>query len=103
MASRSSKPSAGIVRSIAPVGPFIDERIAAFRERSEALAKDKRQVEIRHAELQGLDPASHILDLKICDPAMGSGHFLVSLVDWLADRVLAAMAEATAIVTFSTY
>jgi hypothetical protein len=34
---------------------------------------------------------------------MGSGHFLVSLVDWLSDRVLDAMAEATAAVTFAPY
>ena len=33
------------------------------------------------------DPAA-ILALKIVDPATGSGHFLVSLVDYLADRVL---------------
>ena len=39
--------------------------------------------------------AEHILDLKVCDPAMGSGHFLVSLVDYLSDRVLEAMAAAT--------
>jgi hypothetical protein len=32
---------------------------------------------------------------------MGSGHFLVSLVDWLADRALAAIAEAGAIVDWS--
>jgi hypothetical protein len=83
------------------VGPFIDERLAAFRERASALAKDERRVEIRYAELQGLDPASLILDLKICDPAMGSGHFLVSLVDWLADRVLKAIAEAESIVDWS--
>lgn len=76
-------------------------RLQAFRERAEALAKDKRRVEIRHAELQGLDPASLILDLKICDPAMGSGHFLVSLVDWLADRVLKAIAEAETLVDWS--
>jgi hypothetical protein len=83
------------------VGPFIEERLSAFRERSEALAHDKRPIEIRHAKLQGLDPASHILDLRICDPAMGSGHFLVSLVDWLADRALAAIAEAEAAVDWS--
>jgi hypothetical protein len=83
------------------VGPFVEERLQAFRERAEALAKDKRRVEIRHAELQGLDPASLILDLKICDPAMGSGHFLVSLVDWLADRVLTAIAEAETLVDWS--
>lgn len=83
------------------VGPFIEEHLIAFRERAEALAKDERRVEIRHAELQGLDPASLILDLKICDPAMGSGHFLVSLVDWLADRVLTAIAETESLVDWS--
>ncbi len=41
------------------------------------------------------DPATQILELTICDPAMGSGHFLVSLVDFLADRVLEAAAAAT--------
>ena len=34
---------------------------------------------------------------------MGSGHFLVSLVDWLADEVLAAMAEAAALVEWTDY
>ena len=38
------------------------------------------------------------MNLRICDPAMGSGHFLVGLVDYLADRVIAAMAEAEAAV-----
>lgn len=45
--------------------------------------------------LDAKDPASHILDLKVCDPAMGSGHFLVALVDDVADRVLEAIATAT--------
>ena len=39
--------------------------------------------------------AEEILELKICDPAMGSGHFLVSLVDYLSDRVMEAMAATT--------
>jgi 16S rRNA G1207 methylase RsmC len=34
---------------------------------------------------------------------MGSGHFLVSLVDWLADKVLAAMAESAALVDWAAY
>ncbi|MDE0647404.1 MAG: N-6 DNA methylase [Cyanobacteria bacterium MAG IRC4_bin_6] len=38
--------------------------------------------------------AEEILALKICDPAMGSGHFLVSLVDYLSDRVIEAMDAA---------
>ena len=49
------------------------------------------------ARLAALDPAEKILELKVCDPAMGSGHFLVSLVDYLADGVIAAMAEAEAL------
>jgi len=44
--------------------------------------------------LDQLDPASAILELKVCDPAMGSGHFLVALVDDLADRVLEAINTA---------
>ena len=48
--------------------------------------------------LKRLDPAERLLELKVCDPAMGSGHFLVNLVDHLADRVIEAMAEAEATV-----
>src|SRR6185437_1495714 len=41
--------------------------------------------------LDALDPAVQLLDLTICDPAMGSGHFLVTLVDYLADLILEAI------------
>ena len=46
------------------------------------------------AALAGADAAEAMLNLRICDPAMGSGHFLVSLIDHLTDAVLTAMAEA---------
>jgi len=49
-------------------------------------------------ELKVFDPASAMLKLCICDPAMGSGHFLVSLVDYLADNILEAIAKAESIV-----
>ena len=48
--------------------------------------------------MKQLDPAEKLLELKVCDPAMASGHFLVNLVDHLADRVITAMAEAEALV-----
>lgn len=83
------------------VGPFVEDRLEAFREKAAQLAKDKRQDEVKLAELQGFDPALGILELKICDPAMGSGHFLVNLVDWLADKALAAIGEAELIVDWS--
>ena len=78
------------------VGPLIDARRAAFDERAQALARSRRRKPDKVDELRRLDPAERILDLKVCDPAMGSGHFLVGLVDYLADRVIAAMAEAEA-------
>jgi hypothetical protein len=85
------------------VGPLASERIDGFAAKAAQLASETRPKEARIAELLRLDPASRLLDLKVCDPAMGSGHFLVSLVDWLSDRVLDAMAEATAAVTFAPY
>ena len=39
------------------------------------------------AELSKLDPAEAVLDLKVLDPAMGSGHFLVTAVDFLSDYI----------------
>ena len=83
------------------VGPFVAERIDAFRAEAARLAKDKGPVEARLAVLQGFDPALGILELRICDPSMGSGHFLVNLVDWLADKALAAIAEAELIVDWA--
>lgn len=76
------------------VGPLLAERKAVFAEAAAALAGGTTPKAERLAKLAALDPASKFLDLKICDPAMGSGHFLVSLVDYLADATLAAMAEA---------
>ena len=37
-----------------------------------------------------------LLDLKICDPAMGSGAFLVQACRWLADRLVEAWSRADA-------
>ena len=74
--------------------PLVEERKRAFRDKIEELAQGDLPAHRRIGRLKRLDPATALLDLKICDPAMGSGHFLVSLVDFMADRVIAAMAEA---------
>ncbi|EMP7137517.1 TPA: ATP phosphoribosyltransferase regulatory subunit [Serratia marcescens] len=44
-----------------------------------------------------LKSPTELLDLKICDPAMGSGAFLVQACRWLADRLVEAwmLAEAS--------
>lgn len=41
-----------------------------------------------------LKSPAELLDLKICDPAMGSGAFLVQACRWLADRLVEAWALA---------
>lgn len=43
-----------------------------------------------------LKSPAELLDLKICDPAMGSGAFLVQACRWLADRLVEAWALAEA-------
>ena len=68
------------------VGPLVDELTSAF---ADAVAAGTTG-----DGLAALDPATRMLDLKIVDPAMGSGHFLVSLVDWLSDKVFKATEDA---------
>ena len=67
--------------------PLAEERLAAFESRAVALKSDRRPKAQRKAELLELDPAKAVLNLKILDPAMGSGHFLVTAVDFLSDYI----------------
>ncbi len=54
------------------LGPLVEERVEAFRaDPSEAN-----------------DPAEAVLRLRVLDPAMGSGHFLITAIDWLAERLV---------------
>ncbi|WP_322084722.1 Eco57I restriction-modification methylase domain-containing protein [Burkholderia sp. BCC1972] len=43
-----------------------------------------------------LKSPAELLDLKICDPAMGSGAFLVQACRWLADRLVESWAQTEA-------
>ncbi len=67
--------------------PLAEERLKAFEDRSKELRSDHRPIAERYAELLALDPAEAVLDLKVLDPAMGSGHFLVTTVDFLSDYI----------------
>lgn len=78
--------------------PLVAQRMEAFRVATEEQATSTNPENQRLGILKRTDPAEKLLDLKICDPAMGSGHFLVSLVDYHADQVITAMAEAEATV-----
>ena len=67
--------------------PLVEERLKAFEEKADALSRDRRPRRAREAALSRHDPAEAVLDLKVLDPAMGSGHFLVTAVDFLSDYV----------------
>ena len=67
--------------------PLAEERLRAFEAKSKELKSHQRPKAEREAELRRSDPAEAVLDLKILDPAMGSGHFLVTAVDFLSDYI----------------
>lgn len=83
--------------------PLVESRKNAFLTAVETQGKHSAPLDYRRARLSPLDPAERLLELKICDPAMGSGHFLVSLVDYLADEVIAAMADVEIAVDWTDY
>ena len=78
------------------IEPLVRSRMDDFTAKNAELATSHLPEDRRIGQLKQLDPAERLLELKICDPAMGSGHFLVNLVDHLADRVITALAEAEA-------
>ena len=80
------------------VGPLLDDRRAAFAAAVADKARRDQDPAYRLPWLQTFDPAAKFLELRIVDPAMGSGHFLVSLVDYLADQVMAATEASSALV-----
>ena len=67
--------------------PLAEERLATFEKKARELTHDTRAKADREAELRKLDPAEAVLNLKVLDPAMGSGHFLVTAVDFLSDYI----------------
>ena len=76
------------------VGLLVQEKHAEFDALLKRLARKQALGPSDDEVLNAIDPASAILELKVCDPAMGSGHFLVTLVDYLADAVLEAQTRA---------
>ncbi len=67
--------------------PMAEERLKAFEDKAAELKSQRRPKAERKVELLKLDPAEAVLNLKVLDPAMGSGHFLVTAVDFLSDYV----------------
>jgi hypothetical protein len=85
------------------VGPVLEQKFEAMRPRLRQAQKQRRaffqrQEEFRRrrmkaepdskAELIGQEMVGELFDVKVLDPAMGSGHFLVEAVDFITDRAL---------------
>ena len=67
--------------------PLAEERLQSFEDKAAELKSERRSKQERREELEQIDPAEAVLDLKVLDPAMGSGHFLVTAVDFLSDYI----------------
>ena len=89
------------------VGPVLEEKFKAVRPllrqaQQERAAFFKQQEAFRkqgmrpkpdgQADLVGREVVDELFDLKVLDPAMGSGHFLVEAVDFITDRTLTFLA-----------
>ncbi|MBI4526913.1 MAG: N-6 DNA methylase [Deltaproteobacteria bacterium] len=85
------------------VGPVLKEKFEAMRpklreaqqkrraffDRQEALRKQGLRAEPEgKAEFIGQEIVDELFNIKILDPAMGSGHFLVEAVDYITDKTL---------------
>lgn len=81
--------------------PLVADKLSVFNDMSEKLAQESLAENVIMRKLREVDPAEALLNLRICDPAMGSGHFLVSLVDYLADAVVEAVSEVSNIVDWT--
>jgi hypothetical protein len=79
--------------------PILEARWLRFDQQMGQLAELRRQladprqmahVKTRRAQLERLEQQARetLLDIKVCDPAMGSGHFLVEVVDYLTTNLI---------------
>ncbi len=85
------------------LGPLVQERRDALETRLaeiEKLGTDLRRMRKNDdyiaSEVRKLEPLKTLLDVKVLDPAMGSGHFLVAAVDYLTDEFSRIIAELDA-------
>lgn len=75
------------------VAPLLDQWLACVEARNvepDLVARRGREREAQR--LAGLVEET-LLDLRVLDPAMGSGHFLVASLDFLTDGLMALLAE----------
>ena len=85
------------------VGPVLEERLDAlrpqlrqaqqerrefFKQQEEFVRRGMKSKPTEQADVIGHDLVDELFNIKVLDPAMGSGHFLVEAVDFITDKIL---------------
>ncbi|MFW6119181.1 MAG: Eco57I restriction-modification methylase domain-containing protein [Planctomycetota bacterium] len=76
-----------------------EDEACAARELWDGLASDGERRQFLLNQLDGVrpehgyDPPTRVLELKVLDPALGSGHFLVGALDYVTTRLAAMLNE----------
>jgi hypothetical protein len=64
------------------------ERREFFKEREEFSKRGMRPKPVEQADVIGRELVDDLFNVKVLDPAIGSGHFLVEAVDFITDKTL---------------
>jgi type I restriction-modification system DNA methylase subunit len=64
------------------------ERREFFKQQEEFTKRGMKPKPAEQADLIGKELVDEIFNIKVLDPAMGSGHFLVEAVDYITDKTL---------------
>src|SRR5215208_7038896 len=85
------------------LGPLVEERREALETRLAeisredlSLTRERKSEEYRAERRREAGALRTLLDVKVLDPAMGSGHFLVAAVDYLTDEFSRIISELDA-------
>ena len=82
------------------IKPILERRSQKFTELMAEISKLHQQLQDKRLGVQsrngiqkglqrlGREAQTTLLDIKVCDPSMGSGHFLVEAVDYLTDELI---------------
>ncbi len=76
------------------IDPLVRKLKTSFSAKKDSLfADDKLTAMQKNTELLAADLVQQVLNIKLLDPATGSGHFLISAVDYLSDKLLEIIDE----------
>jgi hypothetical protein len=85
------------------VGPVLKEKLEGLRPKLREAQRERREFfkqeeqfrerhmrpkPVQQADLIGRELVDEMFDIKVLDPAMGSGHFLVEAVDFITDETI---------------